>query len=151
MEAGVDDLLLNNDVKSNTSTNTHLCNGVVLDDGRTVHGKTVVLTTGTFLRAVINVGNETQEAGRMGDRAAVALAQTLDKLNFRLSRLKTGTPARIKKDSVDFKRCVVQQPDNPIEPFSYMSDRVKIDVSFMFNSHSSIEGRRAFHLFIFRL
>ena len=115
-------------IRSKNSIHKHVCTGVVLDDGRQVCGKTVVITTGTFLRAVINFGNETKQAGRMGDQASVALAQTLDKLDFRLARLKTGTPPRLKKNTIDFSRCTKHYPDNPIEPFSFMSKRVAINV-----------------------
>ena len=115
-------------IHNNNSTHKHECAGVVLDDGRQVFGKSVVITTGTFLRAVINFGNETRQAGRMGDQASVALAQTLDKLDFRLSRLKTGTPPRLKKNTIDLSRCTKQYPDDPIEPFSFMSKKVAINV-----------------------
>ena len=73
------------------------CKGVVLGNGDEIEASGVILTTGTFLRGQINIGLEVFPAGRMGDAPAVGLAKTLDRLGFKLGRLKTGTPPRIKK------------------------------------------------------
>ena len=67
---------------------SHCCTGV--ESGAELLGRTVILTTGTFLRACINIGNETRPAGRMGDAPAIGLGDTLENLGFQLSRLKTG-------------------------------------------------------------
>ena len=66
------------------------CHGVVMGDGQVIGSSSVVITTGTFLRGTINIGLETRPAGRMGDEPAVGLAKTLERLEFRLGRLKTG-------------------------------------------------------------
>ncbi|KAL0271873.1 UNVERIFIED_CONTAM: hypothetical protein PYX00_005048 [Menopon gallinae] len=103
------------------------CRGIVTKMGRTIYGKAVVLTTGTFLRGQINIGLEVRPAGRIGDEPSIALADRLYRLNFRMGRLKTGTPPRIQKESVNFKPCVRQDGDDPPSPFSFMNDRVWID------------------------
>ena len=69
---------------------TKKCNGVILSNGEKIQSKSVVITTGTFLRGSINIGNTVKPAGRLGDKPAVGLAKTLESLKFRLSRLKTG-------------------------------------------------------------
>lgn len=103
------------------------CNGVLLADGAQVKSKTVVITTGTFLRGEINIGLDVRPAGRHGDEPAIGLAKSLDELGFRLSRLKTGTPPRIKKDSIDFTNLPKNMGDSPPVPFSFMNERVWID------------------------
>lgn len=66
------------------------CLGVVLGDGREIRCRSIVITTGTFLRGAINIGLDVRPAGRLGDMPAIGLANTLEKLQFRLGRLKTG-------------------------------------------------------------
>ena len=118
-EGSVEDLIVNQ-----TGEDTYSCNGVVAADGRKIFSKCVIITTGTFLRGQINFGLEKFPAGRMGDAPAVGLATTLDNLNFRLSRLKTGTPPRLAKDTVDFSVMEEQPGDDIPVPFSFMNDRV---------------------------
>ena len=81
--------------------------------------KAVVLTTGTFLGGRIWVGNKSMEAGRAGEFAAVGLTETLDRLGFETGRLKTGTPARVDKRSVDYSKMEVQPPDEEVRWFSF--------------------------------
>ncbi|KAM5256510.1 5-taurinomethyluridine-[tRNA] synthase subunit MTO1, mitochondrial [Ctenodactylus gundi] len=100
--------------------------GVVLGDGSTVHAESVVLTAGTFLRGTIVIGLETRPAGRLGDQPSIGLAQTLERLGFAVGRLKTGTPPRIAKESVNFSILNKQMPDNPSVPFSFLSETVWI-------------------------
>src|SRR6056297_3393400 len=69
--------------------------GVTLADGAEIHGSAVVLTTGTFLRGVIHIGDVSRPGGRMGDRPSVKLAERLDAMALPLGRLKTGTPPRL--------------------------------------------------------
>lgn len=83
--------------------------------------KTVVMTTGTFLRGLIHVGNSTQSAGRAGEPAAKGLAETLLRLNFKLGRLKTGTPARLDGRSIDYSKLAVQPGDATPQPFSTLT------------------------------
>jgi tRNA uridine 5-carboxymethylaminomethyl modification enzyme len=79
----------------------------------------VVLTTGTFLGGRIWVGNKSMEAGRAGEFAAVGLTETLNRLGFETGRLKTGTPARVDKRSVDYGRMELQPPDSELRWFSF--------------------------------
>ncbi|USR92954.1 tRNA uridine-5-carboxymethylaminomethyl(34) synthesis enzyme MnmG [Phormidium yuhuli AB48] len=81
--------------------------------------KTVILTTGTFLGGVIWVGNKSMSAGRAGEFAALGLTETLQKLGFETDRLKTGTPARVDKRSVDYSQMEPQPPDEEVRWFSF--------------------------------
>ncbi|MCU0640973.1 MAG: tRNA uridine-5-carboxymethylaminomethyl(34) synthesis enzyme MnmG [Candidatus Margulisbacteria bacterium] len=83
------------------------------------HGKAVVVTTGTFLNGVIHVGMKHQEAGRMGEFPARSLSASLRKLGLKLGRLKTGTPARLNKKTIDFSKMTVQPGDHPPKQFSF--------------------------------
>lgn len=101
--------------------------GVLLKDGTKISAKSVIITTGTFLRGQINIGLDIRPAGRIGDEPAIGLAKSLEALEFRMGRLKTGTPPRIKKDTIDFSNLSVQLGDSPPVPFSFLNDRVWID------------------------
>ena len=98
---------------------------IVTGGGETIAAGAVVLTTGTFLRGVIHIGEISRPAGRIGDRAVSRLAETLDRLGFVLGRLKTGTPPRLHRDGIDWSRLGVQLGDDPPVPFSYISDRIE--------------------------
>jgi tRNA uridine 5-carboxymethylaminomethyl modification enzyme len=76
------------------------------------------------LRGQINIGVDVRPAGRLGDEPAIGLAKTLETLEFKLARLKTGTPPRIKKSSIDFSNLESHYGDNPPIPFSFMNDKV---------------------------
>lgn len=102
--------------------------GVVLVDGSAVYADSVVLTTGTFLRGLVVIGLEMHPAGRLGDQSSIGLAQTLEKLGFMVGRLKTGTPPRIAKDSINFSILNKQSPDNPSTTFSFINKTVWIKV-----------------------
>ncbi|SFD63561.1 tRNA uridine-5-carboxymethylaminomethyl(34) synthesis enzyme MnmG [Roseivivax sediminis] len=95
--------------------------GVILADGSRITTRAVVLTTGTFLRGVIHVGDERRSGGRMGDKASERLAARIDALGLPLGRLKTGTPPRIDGRTIDWDR-LERQPgdDNPVL-FSFLS------------------------------
>uniref|UniRef100_A0A670IBM3 5-taurinomethyluridine-[tRNA] synthase subunit MTO1, mitochondrial n=1 Tax=Podarcis muralis TaxID=64176 RepID=A0A670IBM3_PODMU len=123
-EASVEDLLLTDPESDHPGK---CCvSGVVLEDGRRVHAGSVVLTTGTFLRGMILIGLEMYPAGRMGDQPSVGLAQTLEKLGFTIGRLKTGTPPRLVKDSIDFSVLERHPADSSPVPFSFLSESVWI-------------------------
>jgi tRNA uridine 5-carboxymethylaminomethyl modification enzyme len=94
--------------------------GVVTHLGLRLYGRTVVLTTGTFLSGLIHVGLERQQAGRAGDPASVSLAARLRELRLPAGRLKTGTPPRIDGRSIDFSVMQVQPGDEPAPVFSFM-------------------------------
>ncbi len=98
--------------------------GVTLQDGSEIKSRSVVLTTGTFLRGLIHLGAKTIPAGRMGDKPALGLSETLEEYDLRLGRLKTGTPARLYKDSIDWSVLEMQPGDIPPPAFSFMTDTI---------------------------
>ncbi|XP_014672075.1 PREDICTED: protein MTO1 homolog, mitochondrial-like [Priapulus caudatus] len=125
--AAVEDLLLDGaTVQTRTDMCKERCHGVVLGDGTTVRAKTVVLTAGTFLRGEIFIGLNTTPAGRIGDQPSVGLARTIETAGFTMGRLKTGTPPRLIKETIDFSKTAVMEGDNPPVPFSFLSDKVWI-------------------------
>jgi tRNA uridine 5-carboxymethylaminomethyl modification enzyme len=95
--------------------------GVILLDGRRFGAKSVVLTTGTFLRGLIHRGEETIPAGRVGEQPVLGLSTRLEALGLQLGRLKTGTPARLDGTSIDFSGLDEQAGDDPPEPFSALT------------------------------
>jgi tRNA uridine 5-carboxymethylaminomethyl modification enzyme len=97
--------------------------GVSLADGRVLRARAVVVTTGTFLSAVMHVGERQELGGRLGDAAATGLSGALRRLGFELGRFKTGTPARLVRESIDWSRCEVQPGDPAPRPFSLRTPR----------------------------
>jgi tRNA uridine 5-carboxymethylaminomethyl modification enzyme len=112
-EGEVKSLILENEV----------CSGVVLDDGSKVLAKAVVITTGTFMNGVMHIGLEQSPGGRIGDKATVGISDQLKSYGFVVQRLKTGTPPRLDRDSIDFSKTVVQSGDERFYPFSVRSNR----------------------------
>ena len=98
--------------------------GVVLGDGTAISALKVVLTTGTFLRGLIHIGERQIPAGRVGDAPATGLALTLERLGFRLGRLKTGTPPRLDGRTIDWAGLEAQQGEEPPEPFSFLTHAI---------------------------
>ncbi len=93
--------------------------GVKLRDGSRITANAVVVTSGTFLRAVMHTGFEQTEGGRVGDEAAKTLSRSIEELGFRLRRLKTGTPPRLDRDSIDWSKTESQPGDAKPVPFSF--------------------------------
>ncbi len=114
IEGEVDDLVVEN---SNIT-------GVILLDGRRFSTTSVVLTTGTFLRGLIHRGEETIPAGRAGEKPVLGLSTRLEALGLQLGRLKTGTPARLDRTSIDFTVLEEQPGDDPPEPFSSLTSEI---------------------------
>ena len=98
--------------------------GVVTGSGETVVAKAVILTSGTFLKGLIHVGLNHFPAGRAGEASAEHLSDCMRDLGFELGRLKTGTPPRLDKDTIDFSVMVPQPGDDPPPPFSYRTKRI---------------------------
>jgi tRNA uridine 5-carboxymethylaminomethyl modification enzyme len=98
--------------------------GVVLLDGRHLTTKAVVLTTGTFLRGLIHSGEESFPAGRIGEKPVLGLSGRLEALGLAPGRLKTGTPARLDRDSIDYSVLEEQPGDNPPEAFSALTTAI---------------------------
>ena len=93
--------------------------GVGLADGSKIRASAVVITSGTFLKAVMHTGFDQTEGGRLGDRAALGLSGSLEKLGFRLGRLKTGTPPRLDRKSINWDLVEPQPGDQKPIPFSF--------------------------------
>jgi tRNA uridine 5-carboxymethylaminomethyl modification enzyme len=98
--------------------------GLKLADGRELRAGAVVLTTGTFLRGLIHIGERQTPAGRVGEAPALGLALTLQRLGFALGRLKTGTPPRLDGRTIDWAAVEMQPGDEPPEPFSMLTERI---------------------------
>ena len=99
--------------------------GVRVAGGIVYRAKSVVLTTGTFLKAVMHTGETKSEGGRAGENSATGMSGDLLKLGFELQRFKTGTPARINGRTIDFSKCTPQPGDENPQPFSYMTERIE--------------------------
>ncbi len=93
--------------------------GVRLRDGSEVRARAVVVTSGTFMRAVMHTGFEQAEGGRVGDEAAKTLSTSIERLGFKLRRLKTGTPPRLDRGSIDWSKTEAQPGDDVPRPFSF--------------------------------
>ncbi|MEX0694688.1 MAG: tRNA uridine-5-carboxymethylaminomethyl(34) synthesis enzyme MnmG [Rhodospirillales bacterium] len=118
VEAGVEDLLLD-------PGRTRVI-GVRTGAGEDIHAAAVVITTGTFLRGLIHIGDQKIPAGRVGDKPAIGLAYTFKRLGFPLGRLKTGTPPRLDGRTIAWGGLDAQPADNPPIPFSYMTDQIRV-------------------------
>jgi tRNA uridine 5-carboxymethylaminomethyl modification enzyme len=114
IEAEADDLVIAND---------RVC-GVKFSDGREIACGAVVLTTGTFLRGLIHIGEQKIPAGRVGEAPALGLSRTLERIGFALGRLKTGTPPRLDGRTIDWQSLEMQPGDEPPEPFSVLTARI---------------------------
>ncbi len=100
--------------------------GVVTAEGNEINAGRVILTTGTFLRGLIHIGEKKIPAGRAGEAPALGLSDTLMRAGFALGRLKTGTPPRLDGRTIDWACCQVQPGDDPPVPFSYLSDGIAV-------------------------
>ncbi|MCA9084098.1 MAG: tRNA uridine-5-carboxymethylaminomethyl(34) synthesis enzyme MnmG, partial [Planctomycetaceae bacterium] len=96
--------------------------GIRVMGGQVYHARTVILTTGTFLKAIMHTGEQKVEGGRAGERASFGVSGALARLGFELRRFKTGTPARINGRTIDFTQCKPQPGDDRPQPFSFMTD-----------------------------
>src|SRR5215217_1969499 len=115
IEAEVDDLLIGEGAVT----------GVRLVDGRELTCGAAVLTTGTFLRGLVHIGEQQTPAGRAGEPPALGLSLTLERLGFGLGRLKTGTPPRLDGSTIDWTAVEMQPGDDPPEPFSTLTERIE--------------------------
>jgi len=95
--------------------------GLVFEDGESVSCRSLVVTTGTFLNGLIHIGDEQHPAGRAGEPPTTQLAESLRDCGFDMGRLKTGTPPRLHRRSIDFSRFAEERGDDTIVPFSFMS------------------------------
>ncbi len=96
--------------------------GIVIGTGESINAKSVILTAGTFLDGVIHMGDKTFSAGRAGDKASIELERYFRDMGFNIDRLKTGTPPRIKTQSINFQKLQQQDSDKPLPMLSYLND-----------------------------
>src|SRR4051794_23617154 len=107
---------------SRDATRSASVRAVVLADGTCLTCRAVIVTTGTFLRALMHTGESKTEGGRVGEESARGLSGCLEKLGLELGRLKTGTPPRLKRDTIDFSRFEEQPGDVNPAPFSFLNE-----------------------------
>lgn len=111
--------------------------GVHAASGNQYLAPSVVLTTGTFLRGLIHLGETTYPAGRVGDAPSVKLGESLQKTGLRMGRLKTGTPARLDGKTIDWANLTPQPGDKPPTPFSYLTDTVTVPQISCYITHTN--------------
>lgn len=122
----VDILIENNSVK-----------GVVLANGEIIFTENIIITTGTFLNGLIHIGHRNYEAGRINEKPSKKLAEFFYNYNFNVGRLKTGTPARIAKNSIDFSKLELQIGDDVPKPFSYLNDKINVPQIECYITHTN--------------
>src|SRR5476651_975797 len=115
VEGEADDLLIENGAVA----------GVRLTDGREYRCGAVVLTTGTFLRGLIHIGEQQTPAGRVGEAPSMGLSVTLERAGFALGRMKTGTPPRLDGSTIDWASLQMQPGEEPPQPFSMLTERIE--------------------------
>lgn len=113
--------------------------GVETSFGVTFHGRTVVVTTGTFMRGLLHVGLRNQTGGRMGDTIST-FSDSLRECGFEIGRFKTGTPCRLLARSIDWSRCERQDGDDPPPLFSYLSDTITREDNDLFTLNYQKDG-----------
>ena len=115
-----------------------ICCGVVLQDGSEIYSKKVIVTTGTFMNGVMHIGLTQSAGGRVGDQASIGLSDQLAQYGFTVQRLKTGTPPRLLKSSIDWDKTIPQYGDKKIFPFSFRSSsELKLPQVACFLSHTT--------------
>ncbi len=114
--------LLNGEVKS-LRLEAGVCVGVITDDGVAISARAVVITTGTFMNGIMHLGLTQTPGGRVGDKATRGIAEQLREHGFQVTRLKTGTPARLDRDSIDWSKTTPQWGDEKFMPFSFRSPK----------------------------
>ena len=117
--------------------------GVRLESGKMLSCRKVVITTGTFLGGEIHVGLDVFPSGRMGEAATFGLSKSLREAGFTLGRLKTGTPPRLDRNSIDFLELEAQPGDDPPVPFSYLNEAVAVqDQLVCYSTHTNLASHK---------
>ena len=125
------------DILINSSGNKKTIKGIETESRGKIICGAVILTTGTFLSGKIFMGEETWNAGRIGGAYSKKLVNFFKNNNFLTFRLKTGTPARIRGDSIDFSKCIVQEGDIDPVPFSFMTKKLNVKQTPCFITHTN--------------
>jgi len=116
--------------------------GAILDDGSLIPCRALILTCGTFLNGKIYIGLNSFFSGRAGEPSVHGLTETLVSLGFQSGRLKTGTPPRVHKDSIDYSKLEIQEPDHPPTPFSFQTpsiNRKQLNCYITYTNHQTHE------------
>src|SRR5579884_637995 len=111
--------------------------GVETDLGLRILARTVIITSGTFLRGLLHVGENTKAGGRMSD-ASSSLSDSLKQLGLEVGRFKTGTPCRLNGRSIDFSQCSIQSGDDPPPHFSFFPEEITADKNQIFTLNCEI-------------
>src|SRR6188474_3287275 len=113
--------------------------GIETNLGLRVLGRSVVITTGTFMRGLLHVGLQNQAGGRMGDSFST-LSDSLRELGFEVGRFKTGTPCRLHGKTIDFSKCQIQEGDTPALPFTYLPELLMEEKHDIFSLNTWRDG-----------
>ena len=141
--------IISNEVKDLLIGNNKI-EGVLTSDNQKIYASSVILTTGTFLNGIIHIGDKKTPAGRINEKPSYGISQKLAQYNFRLGRLKTGTPPRILKTSIDFSILEAQLGDEIPVPFSYLNQEITTPQTSCFitytnpNTHKIIQDNLKF-------
>jgi len=127
VEGSVADIVVEKGAEGLESGAVGQITGVRLEGGQIIPTNNVVITTGTFLGGEIHIGLEAFPSGRMGEAATFGLSKSLRDAGFQMGRLKTGTPPRLDRNTIDFNVLQPQEGDEPPMPFSYLNDRVQVE------------------------
>jgi len=127
IEETIEDLIIDNN---------RVC-GAITHKSKKIYCGSLVLTTGTFLRGMIRIGKNSYPAGRLGDKSSVNLAKKIESLKFSIGRLKTGTPPRINKKSINFNELQEQTPDKKPIPFSFVNKFIHTPQISCFITHTN--------------
>jgi tRNA uridine 5-carboxymethylaminomethyl modification enzyme len=119
--------------------------GIETSGNKKIFCKSLIVTTGTFLSGVIYMGDKAWAAGRLGCKPSEKLANFFKKRLFKTYRLKTGTPPRLLGSSIDFKKCIPQEGDSPITPFSFLTPEIKISQKFCYITHTNKRTHKLIH------
>ena len=126
-----------NDILISLNGNKTVVKGIETESRGKIFCGSVILTTGTFLSGKIYMGHETWNAGRIGGSSSKKLTNFFKKNNFSTFKLKTGTPARIRGDSINFSKCIVQEGDKEPVPFSFMTKKLNVEQTPCFITHTN--------------
>ena len=117
-----ENLTITQDTVTDIIVETGVCKGVITERGIKYFSDVVILTTGTFLRGLIHIGEYKEKAGRFGEKASYALSESLKRAGLNIKRLKTGTPARINGKTIDYSKVEKQENEKNFFAFSYSTD-----------------------------
>lgn len=117
--------------------------GITTEDCKKLYAKSVILTTGTFLNGLIHIGLKSIKSGRAGEKPSMGITESLLKIGFEAGRLKTGTPPRLDRDSIDFSVLEEQKPDDPPIPFSFSTEGINRKQVSCFITHTNLKTHKA--------